>query len=138
MFGSANPAPRSTGFHKRGNTTCRTLAVPTLIAVAIMLPVVVVIVGCVSVVAHLSIVVPTVPLMAGIPVTVLVTVGDIAQADADADVADMDADSDALGGCRARYRQSRADKSNSDDCAIQGFIHVPFLPNCWRPRGCGL
>jgi len=57
---------------------------PALVAVAVVLPVIVLVAWRFSVVLHLFIVPPLVPSMAAIPVAVLVAKGDVADADADA------------------------------------------------------
>ena len=69
---------------------------------------------------------PFVPLVAMIPVTVLIAIGDVAaaDADADADAQNIDADPNTIGACRSRHREGCTGETKGDDRAIQSFRHV--------------
>jgi hypothetical protein len=93
---------------------------PAFVAVAVVLPVMILIAWRSSVVLHFFIVAPLVPSMATIPVTVPIAKGDVAKAHADtnSNAADMDTDSYVLSVRRSRRRESGGGEAQGDDHAI--------------------
>src|ERR1700722_18363238 len=86
------------------------------------MPVIVVLAAMrVSVVAHLLVVAPLMPLMSLVPVSILIAERDVAEIQTDANATDMNAD--IVGACRKCESQSCTGESDGNDRSIESPVH---------------